>query len=68
MTELELENLELRNLLFSEHGNTGHYLYGDDGERWCNTCGINFIKDTIPQIQEKMFSRKLYELELQLQK
>lgn len=45
---------ELRRMLFWAHGNTGHYLYGDDGERQCNTCFCDFKRDTVEQLKKKI--------------
>ena len=54
MQSLIEENRQLRHLLFMSHGSEEHYLYGDDGERQCNACGIDFNKDTPKVMQEKM--------------
>jgi hypothetical protein len=51
----EVENRKLRELLFLQHGNAEHYLYGDDGERHCNTCGIDFKNDTVAEIEHKIY-------------
>jgi hypothetical protein len=45
---------QLRHLLFLAHGNAEHYLYGDDGERQCNTCMIDFNVDTPNEIAQKI--------------
>jgi hypothetical protein len=45
---------QLRHLLFLAHGNAEHYLYGDDGERQCNTCMIDFNVDTPREIEQKI--------------
>jgi hypothetical protein len=51
---LRRENRKLRMMLFNHHGNAEHYLYGDDGERQCNTCWIDFNTDPVDVIQKKM--------------
>ena len=57
-TQLETDNKRLRYMLFNEHDNEEHYLYGDDGgERRCNTCGIDFVRDTLDDI---MLKKSLY--------
>jgi hypothetical protein len=44
------ENIELRKLLWINHGHS--QLYGDDGEMQCHECGLDFKRDTIKQIAE----------------
>lgn len=44
----------LRHLLFLAHGSAEHYLYGDDGERNCNTCMIDFNADSPSVIWQKI--------------
>ena len=44
--KLELENCELRRLLFLRHGCSGPALYGDDGEMQCNHCLLDFKRDS----------------------
>lgn len=59
------ESRQLRHLLFLAHGNAEHYLYGDDGERQCNTCMIDFNVDTPNEITQKItdyWNRKQYAL------
>ena len=45
----------LRHLLFIAHGSEEHYLYGDDGERHCNTCMIDFNNDSIDVVKQKIY-------------
>lgn len=59
---LEKENTDLRQLLFHAHGNSEHFLYGDDGERTCNSCRIDFLTDTPDQMKEKIFQHQLQQL------
>jgi hypothetical protein len=49
-----VENTALRHLLFLAHGSPEHYLYGDDGERQCNTCMIDFNRDNPAEISQKI--------------
>lgn len=65
VNELKSENKKLRYLLFMAHGNEEHYLYGDDGERTCNTCWIDFNADSADEIERKLLDynmRKLKQL------
>lgn len=47
------ENRTLRRLLLRAHGNMGHGLYLDDGEWSCNSCMIDFRKDSADLIEHK---------------
>lgn len=63
---LKMENSGLRNLLFNQHGSNVHYLYGDDGERQCNTCWIDFKRDSVDEIEQKLHNwgmKKLIEIQ-----
>lgn len=44
----------LRTLLFLQHGNDEHYLYSDDGEMQCNTCGCDFKTDSAAELRNKI--------------
>ena len=60
------ENRKLRHLLFMAHGSEEHYLYGDDGERTCNTCWIDFNTDSPDVIEQKIYDynmRKIAKLQ-----
>jgi len=48
------DNKKLRHMLFMAHGSDEHYLYGDDGERYCNTCMIDFNNDSVDVIEQKI--------------
>jgi hypothetical protein len=60
--DLREENKKLRHLLFMAHGSAEHYLYGDDGERTCNTCGIDFNTDSADEISRKIYEYNMREL------
>lgn len=45
---LREENEKLKHLLWLRHGCDG--LYGDDGERQCNRCQIDFNRDSVERI------------------
>jgi hypothetical protein len=45
----------LRELLFAEHSCEGKY--GDDGERQCGACQIDFRRDTAAEIERKIGDR-----------
>ena len=47
----------LRELLFAEHSCDGKY--GDDGERQCGSCMIDFRRDSVEEIKEKISYRNL---------
>lgn len=53
--ELREEEKKFRHLLFMAHGNAEHYLYGDDGERQCNACMIDFNADAASEIERKLW-------------
>jgi hypothetical protein len=53
---LSEENRKLRRLLFIAHGSDEHYLYGDDGEQSCNTCKIDFNRDSADEIEQKIYA------------
>ncbi len=46
---------KLRELLFAEHSCAGKY--GDDGERQCAECVIDFLRDPVDEIERKIQSR-----------
>lgn len=55
--DLICDNYNLRRLLWIYHGHYhGHqvYLYGDDGEMQCNKCMIDFKRDSIKTIRERL--------------
>ena len=59
--DLKQENKELRKLLWLRHGCTS--LYGDDGEMQCNSCMIDFKRDSIKSIAHRMAQRQSNVLE-----
>ena len=56
---------KLRELLWLNHDRTRtHVMYGDDGEMDCNTCMIDFRRDPVDEIANKITSsqtRKRYQ-------
>lgn len=48
---LQKENEILRELLWLRHGCTG--LYGDDGERQCESCMLDFKRDSAQKISDR---------------
>ena len=50
--DLEEENIKLRDLLWQHHGHMA-YLYGDDGEKQCAKCFLDFKRDDIDTIVER---------------
>jgi hypothetical protein len=70
-TQLEADNKNLRYMLFASHGSHfqgEHNLYGDDGELYCHTCGIDFVRDTVADIDLKisLWAMKKYQEHLNL--
>ena len=51
MIILQKENQILRELLWLRHGCMG--LYGDDGEMQCNSCIIDFKRDSVLKIKDR---------------
>lgn len=45
--------LLLRKLLWLRHGCPFHALYGDDGEMQCKACGIDFLRESPTQIEQR---------------
>ena len=48
----------IRKLVFTEHARAGHVVYYDDGERQCNTCLIDFKRDSLEEIERKTHARR----------
>jgi len=49
------ENARLRELLWFNHGHPDTApLYGDDGERQCAACMIDFVRDPAEEIERKI--------------
>lgn len=66
VNKLITDNKRLRHLLFMSHGSEEHYLYGDDGERHCNTCMVDFNLDDPEAIEQKFYNynmRKIAKLQ-----
>ncbi len=59
---ISAENKKLRHLLFVAHGSSEHYLYGDDGERTCNTCMVDFNRDSAEEIERKIHDYNMRKL------
>lgn len=51
--ELRAENTELRELLWIRHGCPTIALYGDDGERQCSKCLLDFKRLPVKEITER---------------
>lgn len=47
------EEILLRRLLWLRHGCGFHMLYGDDGEMQCNSCMIDFKRNSPAQISDR---------------
>lgn len=45
----------LRKLLWLRHGCSRFDLYGDDGEMQCVACKIDFKRESVEALQEKLF-------------
>ena len=58
-----MENMELRTMLWLNHGCDFSALYGDDGEMQCARCGIDFLRDSTDQIKETWRKRNLATVE-----
>jgi len=57
----------LRQMLWFRHGCSVGSLYGDDGEMQCNSCGIDFLRDTEEHIHNKFYDismKKLKDLKI----
>lgn len=50
------ENYQLRKLLWLNHGCPIRSLYGDDGEMQCNSCLIDFKRDSVEDIERHLTS------------
>jgi len=59
---LEYENKKLRKMMFFAHLGCGHVCYGDDGELQCNTCRIDFKRDSIDVIENKIIKANMDKL------
>jgi len=68
MNEKMLNNREkqpellLRKILWIRHGCSFGSLYGDDGEMQCNSCGIDFLRDTEEQIHNRFYEISMKKL------
>ncbi len=58
---LRESDMRLRRLLWEHHA-SGHGLYGDDGEMQCNTCLLDFKRDSIEQIESVFLQARLREM------
>ena len=52
---IESDELMLRRMVWLKHGCSIHRLYGDDGEMQCNTCMIDFKRDSVSSIEKKVY-------------
>ncbi len=52
---IQNENYELRYLLWLNHGCSMITLYGDDGELQCGKCMLDFKRDSIETIKNKLW-------------
>lgn len=59
-------DLLLRTLLWLTHGCPSSALYGDDGERQCSACGIDFKRFTPENIEARLYERGRKRLEKEL--
>ena len=57
MSEIDDMELGLRRKLWVNHGCSGSALYGSDGEMQCNTCGVDFKKESIEVIASKVLDQ-----------
>ena len=57
--ELKVENKILRTLLWKNHGCSCSALYGDDGELQCNQCMIDFKRDSVYEIEAKIYNKNM---------
>ena len=51
---LQEENKKLRQLLWLAHLGVGHACYGDDGEMQCSQCRIDFKRDSVIDIENRI--------------
>jgi len=51
--KMSVDEYKLRVLLWLRHGCDLAVLYGDDGERQCNACMIDFIRMSVEEIRQK---------------
>lgn len=56
------ENRRLRRLLALAHDSSTHRTYGDDGELFCGACRVDFVRDPVRVIEEKLVARAMSEL------
>jgi len=61
--ELQSDNRKLRYLLARQHDSAKHMIYGDDGELQCSACWIDFRRDTVADIERKLYEAGMRELE-----
>jgi hypothetical protein len=66
-SQLEADNKRLREMLFIEHYKEDHLLYQDDGELQCNICDIDYVRDTLDDIELKrtLYFMKKYQTSLE---
>jgi len=54
-----MKEMKLRKLLWLNHGCEHAALYGDDGEMQCNSCMIDFKRDSEDVIENKIIARRI---------
>ena len=62
LAEVAVDNITLRKLLWSRHGCHGACLYGDDGELQCNSCRLDFKRDSASSIATRLFDISIQKL------
>lgn len=57
--KLKEENKILRELILFSHGCDSNAIYGDDGEKQCRQCGIDFKRISAVEIQNKRIKKNM---------
>lgn len=56
------DEYRLRRLIFMQHSNPECMLYGDDGELSCNSCDIDFMRDTPKEIEDRIYELNMLKM------